>query len=90
MAFDLRLVKPTETSGGILGFYRDYPAAGEVLQAWGRGQMPTPAQLDALLNVILFFVVEEQKPEARNELLNNASIQDVIRIVHSLPQLLTA
>jgi len=90
MAFDLRLVKPTETSGGVLGFYRDYPAASEVLQAWNKGQMPTPAQLDALLNVIMFFVSEEQKDDARAELLYNASIQDVIRIVNSLPQLLTA
>lgn len=88
MAFEITLQAPTKETKGVVAFYRDYPAAKQVLEAWAAGAFPTQAQLDALLTVILFFVPDEQKEQTRARLIETASFDDVFLIVNSLPQLL--
>lgn len=89
MAFTLELQKPTDGTPGILGFYNNFAEASAVLDAWSKTTAPTQAQLSALLDCICFFVPKEQRVEARRQLLEEASIADVTRIVLALSQMLT-
>lgn len=88
MAFTVELRKPTaEDSEGILGFYKHYDNAAKVLDTWSKSQAPTAAQVDSLITCITFFVIPEQQAEVRRQLLETASIADVVRLVKALPEL---
>ena len=87
MAFTVELQKPTTESKGIAGFYYNYPEAAKVLLAWQNAQAPTREQLDALIDCICFFVPDDQKAETRRQLLYEATITDLARVIAALPKL---
>ena len=87
MAFTVELRKPTQDSKGVGGFYYFYPEAAKVLLAWQNNTAPTRDQLDALITCICFFVPDELKAETRRQLLFEATIADLVRVIAALPQL---
>lgn len=89
MAFTIELRKPTvEQTTGILGFYAEYQNAAKVLEAWSKSQAPTREQIESLITCVCFFVADEQKEEARHQLLHKATLRDLGRVIGTLPDLI--
>lgn len=89
MAFTIELRKPTiDQTAGILGFYAEYENAAKVLDSWSKLQAPTREQIESLITCVCFFVPEEQRDEARHQLLYTASMRDLGRVIGALPDLI--
>lgn len=76
MAQEIQLAFPDEKTPGILGFYQRLPAITAQLNKWSKylegGAFPKPEEIDAIVDTILFFAVNEpDKEAARQTILNH-------------------
>jgi hypothetical protein len=92
MAKEINLAFPDETTPGILGFYRKLPTVTEKINQWAKviedGALPKPEEIDAIVDLILFFAVNEQDKEgARKAILDNWNAVQVASALKSIEAL---
>lgn len=85
--FVLNFKAPDVNTKGVLGLFHafeDVQAAAAKLQ---KGEIPTKAQMDAIINAACVLVDETQRDEMRSYLMTEATIKDLITMTSTITSL---
>lgn len=85
--FVLNFKAPDVNTKGVLGLFHafeDVQAAAAKLQ---KGEIPTRAQMDAIINAACVLVEEGQRDAMRDYLMSEATIKDLITMTSTITSL---
>ena len=85
--FILNFKPPTVDTKGIMGLFHSFEDVQAAADKLKRGEIPTKAQIEAILNAACVLVDEGQRDEMRTYLLTEATVNDLAKLTSTITSL---
>ena len=85
--FILNFKAPTVDTKGIMGLFHSFEDVQAAAEKLKRGEIPTKAQIEAILAAACVLVDESQRNEMRAYLLNEATVNDLAKLTSTITSL---
>lgn len=82
--FVLNFKAPTVDTKGIMGLFHSFEDVQAAAEKLKRGDIPTKAQIEAIISAATVLVDEGQRDEMREYLLNEATVNDLIKMTNTI------
>lgn len=85
--FILNFKAPTVDTKGIMGLFHSFEDVQAAADKLKRGEIPSKAQIEAILNAACVLVDESQRDEMRTYLLTEATVNDLAKLTSTITSL---
>lgn len=85
--FILNFKAPTVDTKGIMGLFHSFEDVQAAADKLKRGEIPSKAQIEAILNAACVLVDENQRDEMRTYLLTEATVNDLAKLTSTITSL---
>jgi len=87
--FVLNFKAPTVDTKGVMGLFHSFEDVQAAAEKLKRGDIPNKQQIEAIITAATVLVDESQRDEMREYLLNEATLNDLIKMTSTITNMTT-